>query len=186
MALAAVIACGGASRRMGRDKATLEIGGERLLDRVVRRVAEAADPVLIAPGRTGRLGPLPWPEVDDAMPDAGPASGLVAALGRSPHRLMAAVAVDLPYADPAVLRELASQWNGQVAVVPVVAGRAQWLHAVWAAEAHQELERRLQAGARSFVELTDGLAIARTHPPDGRFALNLNHPEDLAALDSST
>lgn len=182
MDLAGVIVCGGGSRRMGTDKARLEIDGEDLLRRAARRLAEVAQPVVIAPGQRGRYGALPWPEVDDVVPAAGPGSGLIAALAVSPHARMAAVAVDLPNASPDLLVELGASWAGEVAVVPVAAGRDQWLHAVWSAAAHDTLRERLIDGARSFVALTDGLPVRRVAAPGERFALNLNRPEDLARL----
>src|SRR5580692_7598065 len=82
-ALAGVVLCGGRSVRMGADKATIEVGGTTLLARAIARLSEACDPVLIAPGSLSldidarRL-------VRDALPDAGPLGGIVAALHRSP------------------------------------------------------------------------------------------------------
>ena len=48
-----IVLCGGQSRRMGRPKAWLPFGPERLLQRVVRLVSTAADPVAVvaAPGQ---------------------------------------------------------------------------------------------------------------------------------------
>ena len=40
MSRAAIVLCGGRSRRMGRDKASLPFGTETLLERVVRIVSE--------------------------------------------------------------------------------------------------------------------------------------------------
>ena len=50
--LGAVVLCGGRSSRMGRPKAWLPFGDEVLLQRVVRRIAEAAWPIAVvaAPG----------------------------------------------------------------------------------------------------------------------------------------
>lgn len=53
MTLGAVVLCGGESRRMGRAKAWLPFGPERMLQRVVRLVREAVGPVVVvaAPGQ---------------------------------------------------------------------------------------------------------------------------------------
>ncbi|HZI37181.1 MAG TPA: NTP transferase domain-containing protein, partial [Acidimicrobiia bacterium] len=50
-AVAGLLLTGGASRRMGRDKALLEVGGRRLVDRAASVLAAVADPVLeVGPG----------------------------------------------------------------------------------------------------------------------------------------
>ncbi|HZC99689.1 MAG TPA: NTP transferase domain-containing protein, partial [Actinomycetes bacterium] len=62
-AVAAAVLAGGASRRMGRDKATLPVGGVALASRVIAAVGGIAAPVvLVAPAGhaaaalAGRLG----------------------------------------------------------------------------------------------------------------------------------
>jgi len=74
MTLGAIILAGGASRRMGDDKALVEWDGVRAIDRVVRLAAEAgADPVIVSgPDYGYRFAPDP--EVG-----AGPVAGLRAA-----------------------------------------------------------------------------------------------------------
>ena len=52
---------------MGFEKALIEVGGEPLVLRVARRLARVADPVLLATGSPGRLGP---PELYLGLPDA--------------------------------------------------------------------------------------------------------------------
>ena len=79
-AMAGVVLCGGGSRRMGADKALLELDGQPLVLRVAGLLAEAADPVFLAPGRPGRLGDLGYAELEDPVPDAGPLAGLAAGL----------------------------------------------------------------------------------------------------------
>lgn len=135
--MSGVVLAGGSSRRMGTDKALLEIDGETLLARAVRCLTEAgAAPVVAATGRAGRLGPLPWPEVDDGVhAGAGPLAGLLAGLRCSPANVVAVLAVDLPDADPAVFRWLRQQWRpGDLALVPLDGdARPQPLHALVAA-----------------------------------------------------
>ena len=71
--------------------------------RVAGRLGRIADPVILAPGRPGRLGHLGLPEVADEVPAAGPLAGLCAGLAASPHPLMAVVAVDMPFASAEVM-----------------------------------------------------------------------------------
>src|ERR1700730_3984117 len=105
--LAGLVLCGGHSRRMGLDKALLQVDGGPLVLRVARQLAEVADPVLLAPGVAGRFEATGYAEVADVEPDRGPLGGMVAGLLASPHPQLAVVAVDMPYASPAVMRLLA-------------------------------------------------------------------------------
>src|SRR5438105_3657197 len=119
--LAGVVLCGGRGSRMGADKALLQFEGEPLVRRVARTLGEVADPVLLASGAPGRLATLGLPEVADPRPDRGPLAGLVAGLAASPHDLVAAVAVDLPFASSSLLRWMAEAWEGEDAAVPETA-----------------------------------------------------------------
>lgn len=192
--LAGSVLCGGRSRRMGRDKATLDIGGEPMVVRVARRVSAAADPVVLVggPASVRAIAPADHPHVADALPDAGPLAGLVAALdaltASAPGRLVAVVAVDMPFASPALLAALARMASGAGAVVPVTDDGMQPLHAVYAASAARPLMAALARGVRSIrdalAELDDVRLVGedewRAHEPDATFAWNVNTPGDLA------
>jgi molybdenum cofactor guanylyltransferase len=76
------VLCGGASRRMGRDKAFIPVGGRTL----VRRVADAleaagATPVVAVGGDLAALRAEGLTAVPDDAPGAGPLAGIVTALG---------------------------------------------------------------------------------------------------------
>jgi molybdopterin-guanine dinucleotide biosynthesis protein A len=188
-ALTGVVLCGGASTRMGTDKALLNIDGQPLVLRVTRVLSEVADPVLLAPGTPGRLGDLGYPEVGDAVQSSGPLGGMVASLRWSPHDLTAVVAVDMPFANPDVIRLLASLAGEYDAVVPVTSNGPQPLHAVYARSALPVLERALVEGSLSVKGALQQLSVRwvgrdewKTADPSGTFALNLNQPDDMAKI----
>jgi molybdopterin-guanine dinucleotide biosynthesis protein A len=176
---------------MATDKAALVLDGERLVERAAHRLAVVADPVVVAPGRRGRLGPLPWPEVDDVDVDVdrgrGPLAGLAAALAASPVPLMAVVAVDLVDLDGALLAWLAQSWAGEDAVVPVdERGRPQPLHAVYAAAASSALTAAVRRGTLAVHAALTELDVRTVDADEWRAASfapgwsrNVNRPEDL-------
>ncbi len=186
--LAGVILCGGRSLRMGVDKATIRFEGTTLLARAVARLDEVCDPVLIAPGgtsakMTGRQS------IADAVRDAGPLGGVVAALRTSPHRILAVVAVDLPWIDQRLIRMLADLIGDRDVAVCEAGGGVEPLHAVYATSILAAAETALAGPDRSLRGL-----ISRAnalHVPESawrgagiseRFALNINTPGDLAEL----
>ena len=187
--LAGAVLCGGASTRMGTDKAELVVDGERLVERAARRLATVADPVLIASGRGQRIGGLApeWLQVDDVVDDAGPLAGIAATLTASPQPLVAVVAVDLVQLDAALLAWLASLWReGDAAVVPRDEdGRIQPLHAVYATFAGPAFVAAVRAARFSVQDAVDALPVREVGIDEWgtRFApgwsRNANRPESL-------
>jgi len=118
------------------------------------------------------------------VPGAGPLGGIAAGLAAAPHDLVAVVAVDMPFASPAVLVHLAGLWRGEAAVIPAVQGRWQPLHAVWARSAGPGITACLQAGERRVTSVVTTLGV-RVVPETGTFAANLNVPADLVQAERS-
>lgn len=170
--ISGVVLAGGASRRMGVDKATLRTAEGRTFVEHAAQVLEAAGaaPVAIASGTAGRLGPLAWAQLDDGPHRGdGPLAGLLAALQWSPAPVVAVLAVDLPEASAPLLRWLRAQWRpGDRALVPVdPGGRPQPLHALVATAAADLLEERLAGGDRRVLRFVDAAGARLLTPPAG-------------------
>jgi molybdopterin-guanine dinucleotide biosynthesis protein A len=125
--------------------------------------------------------------VADAIPGAGPLAGIVAGLERSSHDLVAVLAVDMPFASAAMFRFLASKLQADQAVVPVTDRGPEPLHAVYACDAAPALRSALEDGTRSVIDALSRIETAYLQfsdwhdaDPSGRFATNVNRPEDLA------
>ena len=184
--LTGLVLAGGRSTRMGTDKATLTVNGERLVDRAVRVLATCCVDVLVAPGPDRALSVDGAAVVADAS-GAGPLAGIVAGLQQAATPLVAVVAVDMPHASAAVMRALAGVWDGEAAVVPVVRGRVQPLHAVYAVAWAERYAALLAGGERSVrraLQVLDArtvdAAVWAAADPTGGFAVNLNTPADIA------
>jgi molybdopterin-guanine dinucleotide biosynthesis protein A len=174
---------------MGADKAEVVLDGERLVDRAARRLAAVADPVLVAPGRRGRIDTA-WPQVDDVRHGSGPLAGVTAVLAASPRRLVAVVAVDLVDLDAPMLAWLATLWDGEAAaIVPRdEEGRAQPLHAVYAAVAAADFGAAVEAGTLALRDALSKLDVREVGPDEWGAAgfapgwsRNVNRPGDLPA-----
>lgn len=184
MAMTGVVLAGGRSTRMGSDKALLEIDGVALVDRAAGVLAQVCDKVLIASGDGARLGRAG--EIVDALPDAGPLAGILAAMEAAAHPLLVVVAVDMPQASATVLTRLTIEIGEHDACVPVVGGRAHPLHGVYATRCAPDLRHYVETGGRAVMGFLDqadvrlcGAEVWGAADPAGRFAANLNRPEDL-------
>jgi molybdenum cofactor guanylyltransferase len=107
-AIAGFVLVGGASRRMGRDKALLDYAGETLVQSVAFEVAKAAGSVALL-GDPVRYGHLGMRVVPDIIPGRGPMSGLHAALASTGAEWVLLVACDLPNVEAGFLRLLIDQ-----------------------------------------------------------------------------
>jgi molybdenum cofactor guanylyltransferase len=190
MAAAAVLA-GGASRRMGRDKATLRVGGVELAALVLAAAAQVADPVvLVAPeGHPARR--VAAPAVAD--PGLGPLAALAAALDALEAEHVLALAADHPGLQVPLLAHLVALAGEADAVVCRRGPRLEPLVAVYRRASALAAARSRLAGpprGRSLLGLLAGLRPLvveepewRRVDPDGRSFADLDDPADLAAWD---
>ena len=113
MTLLGAVLAGGESRRMGRDKAGVEIKGESFLEKVAAALAEATDHVVVL--GMEREGYESWP---DQTPGSGPLTGIATALSRMTEDRALVVAVDNVFVRLDTLRRL-GEIVSDLPVVPV-------------------------------------------------------------------
>jgi molybdenum cofactor guanylyltransferase len=180
------VLCGGRSRRMGRDKALIPVGGAPMVVRVAEALWVAGARDVVGVGREPHaLAALRLATMPDEQPGAGPAAGIATALAWADgDELVMVVGCDLvapsPAAIGATLVTLAEHPTAGVAV-PVSGGRTQWHHAAWRPSAGPALERALGAGERSVggVVAAAGLAVVGVDGIDPAALADADMPGDL-------
>ena len=183
-----VILTGGASRRMGRDKALLPFGGGTLLQTLIDRFA-ALGPVGVSVDRAGRFAFSGAAELSDAFPGRGPMNGVVAGFRATDAEALLLTAVDLPYGDPALALRLA-ELRGEADACLVRRGPKGFepLFAVYGRACLPVAEVCLRDGRNSVMALLDRVKVRYVAPeelPDfdlDRVFTNVNTPEDLRKL----
>jgi molybdopterin synthase catalytic subunit len=179
-----ILLTGGASARMGRDKASVEVGSTTLARRTAALLGAATErAVEVGPGRSG------LPAVSEVPAGGGPLAGVVAGF----HALVGAsgekrpcivVACDLPELTADLLGWLARH-PGDSSVVPVVEGRAQPLCARWSVADLERAAAQLAAGERSLRSVFGPDAVLAAEDawasvaPSGALA-DVDTPGDLA------
>lgn len=101
--LTIVIQAGGESRRMGMDKGLVEFRGQHLIERVLHRVADLADEILVTTNNLPGYRFLSVPLVADLLPGQGALGGLYTALGSASYSLVGVVACDMPFVSSTML-----------------------------------------------------------------------------------
>jgi molybdopterin-guanine dinucleotide biosynthesis protein A len=189
MTLTAVLFVGGLSRRMGADKALIEIAGQPLWARQINLLREFQPQSLWVSARTRPAWcPAEIELVLDASPSHGPLSGLVAALDRLQTSHLLALAIDLPRMTVAELRKLWAMARPGLGVIPVNGKNFEPLCAIYPAEGTAPAASALAGNNFSLQKLLQSLLRAnciRTHAlteDEKPLFLNANSPADLQSL----
>lgn len=144
MTFSAVLLAGGASRRMGADKATMVFRGQPLWQRQIDLLRELSpEKILVSAREEPAWLPIGIESLLDERPSRGPLSGLTKALEQMQTTHLVALAVDMPFMTSDqmdVVRELAAEGRG---VVPIIGERAEPLAAIYPAEAAMEFAAAL-------------------------------------------
>ncbi|MDQ6987202.1 MAG: molybdenum cofactor guanylyltransferase, partial [Mariprofundaceae bacterium] len=178
---------GGESRRMGRDKADIELHGKTLLQHAGDALAPLFSEVLVsvhAPRCELKL-----PQVVDDFAGRGPMVGIASALSVIQTDWLFVVGCDMPYLSAPLLRHMAGMRQGHAAVVAEIGGHLQPMPAFYAKETClPAMQTALEQSRRSLMRLIPSLHTAILHEHDLRpFDRDLRSftdfdtPEDLAA-----
>ena len=187
---AAIVLCGGESRRMQSPKAWLRFGDETLLQRVVRKAREAADPVVVVAALGQSLPPLPSEIVvaRDANPQRGPLEGFLSGLLALPEsaELVYLTGTDTPFLSAGWINKLVAIADGHDCVI---VNAEEFLHPLAALYRREPtlaaVRRRLNADRLRVLDLLpllDTLIVDadqfRDVDPTLQSLRNVNTPED--------
>jgi molybdopterin-guanine dinucleotide biosynthesis protein A len=187
--VAGAVLTGGASTRMGTDKALFEVDGTPMAVRVAAALhAVGCRPVALIGGDPAGLGRLGESLVPDVAPGEGPAGGIMSALralgGTATWVLIASC--DLAYLTPSQLLPLLAAVGpdgraaGDLDVVVATTDHIQPLCALWRSTTSARVDDAFAAGVRSVFGLLDGLQVLEVPvEPDG--LRNVNRTADLRA-----
>lgn len=181
--LAAIVLAGGASRRMGRDKATLDFSGHTFVEQAEATLRARCAPVFVvaAPGQP--LPSLQSQVLRDDVRGVGPllatARGLRAAADAGLERAFVC-AVDMPYLTVDLIEELVgpSVRLGADVVLPWD-GRDHYLAGVYRTDLAARVEALVAAGERSMRALVDSVDTQRIVMGEQRALTNVNDPTDV-------
>ena len=149
--ISSVILAGGESRRLGIDKALLELDGQPLLSRVVQKLALLSDDLIVvsnSPEDYAHLA-LGVRFVPDERSGEGALMGVYSGLKAARHGSALTVACDMPFLSMSLLRYMVDKMAGHDAVVPrLEGGLLEPLHAVYSKQCLPFMASLLAQGRR--------------------------------------
>ena len=187
MRVTGVVQAGGKSTRMGgAPKALVELGGRRLIERVVGVVREVVDDVLIVTNTPDLYRFLDVPMVPDVFVDHGSLGGIYSGLAAAPGDAAFTVACDMPFLHPAVARLVVERAGEADVVIPRAADQLQTMHAVYGKACLPPMDARLRAGRLKITGFFDDVRVLEVpeaevarHADPALVFMNLNTPEEL-------
>jgi len=188
MNTAGIILCGGESRRMGTPKALLPFNGRPMLTHMADKMLGVFETVIVVAGPGQVLPALPGAVhiARDAVAGQGPLYGLATGMGTL--ALFDAVflaACDLPLLSGESIRQVVGSLGSHQVAVPFIGGRLHPLSACYRTDVLPIAQRLLVEGERSLralLDQCDTLRLNEEQCPDRQSFLNVNTPEDYAAL----
>ena len=185
-----VVLAGGRSRRLGRDKAVELVGGEPLISRVIGRMSEVANEIVVVVNGSERASQLPLPQnamvVVDAYPDKGSLGGIFSGLKAGREDWAIVVACDMPFVNVALLRHILEQADECDAVVPILDGRPEPIHAAYSKACLPAIEKKILADDLKIAGFFDDVRVKYVAQddvdrldPDHLSFFNINTEQDL-------
>ena len=209
-----VILAGGQSRRMGANKALMQLGSDSLIEHVIRRMRHVVDELLLITNSPAEYTHLHVPMHGDIIPDTGALGGIYTGLTHASQDTVLCVACDSPFLNPNLLVYLASVLGEYDAVMPYTYSRRQMpscrnketgvtnpsdngqvtlqtLCAAYSKRCLPIIESMLRESELRVHALQERAHIKRISPevwqafdPEGMSFFNINTPEDFESADS--
>lgn len=178
-----LVLAGGASRRMGQDKAALAFHDRPQLDWARDMLARHCESVFSSiradqqddPVRRGR------PVIVDVHDGAGPIAGIAAAQAAFPARAWLVLACDLPFVDDAAIAHLVSHRDGRsvVAYASSHDGLPEPLCAIYEPESRAGVLAAIASGRNCPRKFIINTGVALLTQPEPAALDNVNTPEEL-------
>lgn len=190
--LTAAILAGGRSMRMGVDKTLLAVDGIPLVARVANAASECCAHSVVVTNRPDAIKEADLPDdvpvLTDEVAYQGPLGGLVTALSVAQDEWVLAVAADMPWLSPELIRALWERRDGADVVVPVTDKGPEPLLALYRVEPCLPAARAaLASGRRRLIAIFGSVRVLdvpveslRVADPELLSFVNVNTPDDLA------
>ncbi|MGB6066407.1 MAG: molybdenum cofactor guanylyltransferase [Desulfomonilaceae bacterium] len=182
-----ILLAGGGSRRMGGiNKALLEVGGRRIIERAASVLRKVFREVLVITNSPEDFRFLGLPMFTDLLPGRGSLGGLYTGLSACAGIYGFLVACDMPFLSEDVIKYMVDMIDGYDVVLPRTSGGFEPLHAAYSKACLPHIEGLLQREDLKIANFFDKVKVSEVpeadlvrFDPELRFIMNINTPQDL-------
>ncbi len=175
--LSAAVLAGGMSRRLGSNKALLELNGTLLIERVLKTVGRFAAHATIITNDSTAYRHLGVATAPDIKPGGGPLSGIHAALSLSATEYVLVVSCDMPLLDPGHIAPLIAAYPG-FDITLYKHQKFEPLCAVYRRSCISALEELIEHGEYRIIDLFPTLNVQVIRTADARPFKSINTLDD--------
>jgi molybdopterin-guanine dinucleotide biosynthesis protein A len=184
------ILLGGKSSRYGSNKAFVEIGGVRLVDRVARVMKSIFHRVVLLTNTFDEYAYLQAPMVEDIVKGFGPMGGIYTGLSTMSNEAGFFVACDMPFLSESLIRHMVDVKADFDAVVPRMDWMLEPLHALYSKKCLPVIHKAIGHDQHQILKCFAELRIRyvdkeelRIWDPELKSFFNINKPQDLPRQD---
>jgi molybdopterin-guanine dinucleotide biosynthesis protein A len=182
-----IVLAGGGSRRLGQNKALVTVGERTLVEIVLERLGRVCKDLILSTNDPDKFAFLGVRVVPDVYAGRGVLGGLYSGLKSAKYPHAVAVACDMPFLSPSLLRFMILHIAGHDVVVPRLSAGLEPLHAIYARTCLEPMREALEGGQLRVVDFWDRVKVRYIEEreieildPDKLSFFNINTPEDLA------
>lgn len=184
MEITGIILAGGQSKRMGTDKALLQVEGEVLLAKAIRLCESCCSEIIVSSGNSDHAD-FGYPMLPDEVVGCGPLGGVYTCLKASKNTWNFVISVDAAFVVNHFLRFLIKERGDFDAIVPFSDEGKEPLIALYNKSSLGKIEEFMDLGILKMHRLINSMNTKwvdanewiKRYP---RLFYNLNGPEDLA------
>ena len=186
MYIAAVILAGGKSSRMGKDKALLNLGKQKMIEYVLEEIRDVFKDILII----GSPESYDFPGVPvepDIIPGRGPLSGIHAGLIHTGKDYVFVTACDMPFVNKKLIQYMINKLDNKYDVlIPRVGEFMEPLFALYGKRCIAPIEENLNAGRYKVLDFLPKVRVNYIYPEEinafvepEKVFFNVNTPQEL-------
>ncbi len=196
MKISAVLLAGGQSKRMGKDKAFLQLNGKTFLRIIAEKLSIYCDQIIVSGNKEKKLylsqlrgikSQIDF--VKDKNPFTGPLNGIVSCRKKIKNELVFISTCDTPLLNEEIIPYLSGKIDGYDAVIPTVNNKEQFLNTVYKKSALDLGEKLYSKGVRSLYEWINHLKILKISEKEIKHIdkhiysyWSINRPEDYERI----
>ncbi len=189
--VSAIVLAGGLSRRLGTDKAFLEIGGQSLIQQIVAKMFSFSEDVIVVTNSAEKFAHLGTRLIEDVYPGKGSLGGIYSGLLAAENEHSVVVACDMPLLNLELLQYMILLAPGQDVVIPRVGGLLEPLHAIYSKRCLEPINDLLGRGGLKILDFFPKVRVryveeeeVNRFDPEHRSFWNVNTPADWERLRS--
>lgn len=184
-----VILAGGLSKRYGQNKAFLEVGGIRLIDRITKEMQNIFKRVILVANEKKCFEYLGIPIIEDLIKGLGPIGGIYTGLMSISDQAGFFVACDMPFINRQLVNYMVDIKDNHAAVVPSIANEVEPLHAIYSQSCLKPIRNLIDSKRYQVRLFYDQISvryvkedeIMKFASPSKAF-LNINTPDEFAKI----